>query len=144
MAYTTQSELELAFGEAEVLALVDRDRDGVADAGVIERAIADADETINSYLRSRFDVPVADPPGLISKIARYLVRYQLSEDHAPDRVVNDNKQALAWLEQIRKGELDPGISTAGTAPEATGGGPTHHEGREAFPAHALDAWTGDA
>lgn len=141
--YTTPSEMETAYGEQELLVLADRDRDGVADPGVIERAIADAGETIDGYLRTRFTVPIANPPGLIRKIARYLARYELSDDHAPDRVKDDRKQAIQWLEQIRKGDLDAGIDTSGAAPETAGGGPTFHEGREAFPSAALDTWTGD-
>lgn len=144
MPYTTQSEMETAYGERELLVLADRDRDGVADAGVIERAIADACETIDSYLRTRFAVPLASPPGLIRKIARYLARYELSDDHATDKVKDDRKQAIAWLVEIREGKLDAGISAAGAAPEAAGGGPTFHEGAASFPSEGLAAWMGDA
>lgn len=144
MAYTTIAEMEAAFGAQEVLDLVDRDRDGVADAGVLDAAIADAGDTIDSYLRSRFQVPLADAPGLIRKCARFIVRYNLSEDHATDRVKDDHKQALAWLDRIRKGEMDVGLTEAGAdiAPAKTGG-PQFEGGRDAFPEDALNAWTAD-
>ncbi len=136
--------METAFGAREVLDLADRDLDGVADAGVVDAAIADADDLINSYLRSRFALPLVEVPGLIKKCARFIVRYALSEDHATDRIREDYKQALKWLSEARDGKMDIGITASGDAVESVSGGPDHRAGREAFPREGLDAWTGGA
>ncbi len=142
MSYTSLAEMETAFGSREVLDLSDRDLDGVSDAGVVDAAVADADDLINSYLRSRFDLPLVEVPGLIKKCARFIVRYSLSEDHATDRIKDDYKQALRWLSDARDGKMDLGITASGSAVESVTGGPDHHAGREAFPRDGLDAWTG--
>lgn len=143
MPYLTTAELETAISPSELIALADRDGDGIADEAVVAGVLARADEVIDSYLRSRFTVPLASVPGMVRQCAQFIARYFLFEDQAPDRVAEDYRQALKWLEQIRKGELDIGIDGTGTAPEAGGSGPHFGGGREAFPRDALDLFAGE-
>lgn len=143
MPYITAQEIETAIGADELVALADRDGDGVADAAFVDQTLARTDEVIDSYLRSRFSVPLASAPGMVRQCAQFIARYYLFENQAPDRVVEDYKQALRWLSEIRRGDLDIGIDSAGEAPASSGTGPQIGGGRDAFPRDALDSFAGE-
>lgn len=142
MPYLTQIEIETAFGAQELIDLADRDGDGVADAAVVEQAISRASGTIDSYLRSRFNLPLPEVPDLVRDCALNIVRYHLFDDHATDRVKDDYKQALIWLAEIRDGKLDVGLTQTGEAVAPNTGGPAIDGGRSTFDRDALDAFTG--
>lgn len=112
-AYCTQAELELRFGAEEMLELTDRDADGVADAGVLDGAIADASATIDSYI-FKYDLPLPSVPPALTKIACDLVRYDLHLVDAPDRVSNAYKAAIKQLQDIAAGRAQ--LDIAGSEP----------------------------
>lgn len=143
MPYTTLENLETRYGAREIVDLADRDRDGVADAGVVDAAIAQADQIIDSYLGSRFTVPLLKVPGLVGVCADAIARYQLAPEQVTEKIKEDYTRALKWLGEIRDGKMDVGIATDDSAPEVEGGGPRHTEGRPAFPVDALDRWAGE-
>lgn len=142
MSYLTQIEIERAFGAAELIDLTDRSGSGVVDPAVMSQAIDRATGVIDSYLRSRFDLPLSAVPDLVRECALHIVRYQLSEDHATDRVKDDYAQALKWLGEIRDGKMDVGLTQAGDASAPTSGGPQFSTGRPAFDRDALDHYSG--
>lgn len=81
-------------------------------AAHVQRALDDADEVINGYLRLRkpvpYTVPLAPVPGLVSVWARWIARYLLHKDRvstqeATDPVVRDYKEALKFLALVRDG-----------------------------------------
>lgn len=80
MAYATLAHLVERYGNAEVLRAADRDGDGVADEVAVERAIIDASEEINSYLARRYQLPLAQVPGLVTRLACDITMYRLSAD----------------------------------------------------------------
>jgi len=133
MSYTSLDALNKAYGEREITDLTDRNRDGVTDTRVVDAAILRSDQVIDSYLRARFAVPLASTPGLIATCAQFITRYFLSDDLATDRIEEDYKQALKWLQDIRDGKMDPGIDGTNTAPEVASGSPRHRSGGPAFP-----------
>ena len=142
MSYVTQTEIEKAFGADELIALADRDGDGVADADVVTAAIKSATGIIDSYLRSRFTLPLAAVPDLVRDCALAIVRYRLSEDHATDRVNDDYKQALKWLTDVREGRMDIGLTDVGAAVPSSSGGAEFGGGRSGISDDALDAYAG--
>lgn len=142
MAYLTQAEIENAFGAAELIDLADRDGDGVADAAFVAQTITRATDLIDTYLRARYGVPLAEVPGLVRDCALKIVRYELSEDHATDRVTEDYRQALKWLGEMRDGKMDIGLTPSGGGTGASSGGAQISGGRSAFDRDALDAYSG--
>lgn len=143
MPYLTQQQISDAFGQQELVDLADRDHDGSADPEVVDQAIDRADGLIDSYLRSRFDLPLPETPKMVRECALALVRYYLSEDHQTDRVKDDYDRALGWLKEIRDGKMDIGLTPSGGDVAATSGGPQSSGGRDVFDADALDAFTYD-
>jgi len=140
MAYITQAELEAAYGANKIADAADRDADGAADAAIVAAAISRATGVIDSYLRSRFTLPLVSTPDLVREIALALARYFLSTGESSDRVETDYKQAISWLKDVRDGKMDIGLDNTDTAVAPTSGGPQFDHGGGAFDASALDAF----
>jgi len=115
MPYASLTTLNHQFGAREVVALCDRDLDGVVDQDVLDEALAAADSLIDSYIGKRYPVPLAQVPKLITTLAGTIVRYHLSgagvteTDPTRDRY----RDAIKLLEAIRDGEIAIGPDTAG-------------------------------
>ncbi|MDP2786609.1 MAG: DUF1320 domain-containing protein [Pseudomonadota bacterium] len=118
MTYATLTTLNAQFGAREVVALTDRDMDGVPDQAVLDDALAAADSLIDSYIGRRYALPLADVPKLLVTLAGTLVRYQLSgagvteTDPTRDRY----RDAIKLLEAIRDGNIHLGPDPAGDQP----------------------------
>lgn len=111
--YTTEEALEDLVGEARLLALLDRDRDGMADAGILDRAIQRAGRIIDRRLRQRYGsalpfASVPDTPASVQEIAADIVLWHLYAYYEPDGRDAQEHQAMAHeaLEALRKGEDD--------------------------------------
>lgn len=122
-AYTNEASLLKRIGAARLLTLTDRDRDGTADTGVLDDAIAMAGSTIRLELRQRFGSNVdsiadiaADPatPAEIQRVAEELVLADLYSWYEPGGRDHEYHRARAerWLEGLRAGELDLSIGRA--------------------------------
>lgn len=107
MPYSTEADVRIAVGgPAKLLALTDLDHDGVADAGVLDAAIAEADALITSYAKKRWE-PSSVPltvKALSARIAARRLRRNVpgmvSADDALDEVT-DRK----WLEALARGDV---------------------------------------
>lgn len=132
MPYASQDDLIRRYGDA-FIQLADRDRDGVADAAVVDLALADADAEIDGWLASRYPVPVSPAPerlrGLAADIAWYRLHGGDADDKSPARVAY--LDAVSYLRRVAEGSADlPG--TASPAPAASSGGRICGGGRRTF------------
>ena len=120
MTYAIQQNLIDRFGNTEILQLTDRDGDAAIDAAVIDGALEDADALINSYLESRYSLPLTSTPRLLRNLASDIARYQLYDDRAPESVKNRYDAAIATLKDIASGKAQLGLdaSNADTDPAA--------------------------
>jgi len=112
--YCTQADLDARFGADEILQLTDRDADGVADTGVLDVAIADAGTPIDTYIAKRYDLPLAEIPAALVKVACDMVRYALHKEDPPDRVAASQKDAMTFLRDVAAGRAV--LDVAGTEP----------------------------
>lgn len=112
MTYATQTDLEDAFGAAEIAEIADRDRDGEIDAPALAAVLTRADALIDGYLGVRYAVPVASPPPILTATACDLARYWLYDDAAPERVRQGYDDAVAWLEGVAAGKVALGLPVA--------------------------------
>ena len=117
MTYATQSDLTLQFGDTEINAIADRNRDGVADVMVVEGALQRASDTMDSYLAARYPLPLAVVPQRLVAICCDIARYELlgADATETDAARIRYKDALRALEHIRDGRLDIGLSVSGQA-----------------------------
>lgn len=100
--YATLSDIIERAGEDEIFQVADRDRDGVADPGVIEAALATAGSEIDGYISTRYRLPLPNVPDLVKTWAVSIARYHLHRDGAPDHVVRDWKAAMDGLRDIAR------------------------------------------
>lgn len=116
MAYCTKSDLLLAFGEAELAQLTDREHAAVVDDALLGSAIASAEAEINVWLEGRYALPLASVPRILTQIACDVVRYQLAGDIGADHpaaVRYAARQKL--LRAIAEGRAALGPDSAGSA-----------------------------
>ena len=97
----------------------------------VDRAIADAGELIDGYLRGRYTLPLLPVPGLINTLAADVAIYRLYARRIkltpPEGVTERYKNAQKILEQIQAGKISLGV-------ENTGGGVTPETGGPLFTA----------
>lgn len=122
MAYASAADLTLAWGADEVARSGDRDGDGDADTGVIDRALDDASAEIDGYIGRVYDLPLVEPyPVLLRRLACDVAIYRMSGTIAP---LTDEKRrryddALRTLERIAEGDMDIGLGVGGEAQAVT-------------------------
>jgi phage gp36-like protein len=112
MAYATPADLEAAFGTKELILLADRDRDQVPDGPVMDRAIEDAEGEINSYLASRYQLPLAPVPAQIRAICCDIARYRMDAANPRQATKDRYEAALATLRDLAMGKSTLGSSAA--------------------------------
>lgn len=98
MTYASRPDLEERYG-AEELA----QRESMLTAGAVDRALADADAEIDSYVAGRYAVPLAPVPADIPRIACAIARYHLLGDAAGENARKGYEDARAWLRDVQAG-----------------------------------------
>lgn len=125
MTYATQQDLIDRFGEQELTQLTDRTNrpPSVIDPVVVDRALADAQALIDSYLGKAFTLPLATVPAVLVKsaadIARYYLHGKAADKESP--VTMAYNQALAWLRDVAKGLVSLTDDSGDQPPQAGGG-----------------------
>ncbi|KWH56305.1 gp436 family protein [Burkholderia cepacia] len=117
MSYATRQEMIARFGETEVLALTDREEFGAIDEDVLAGALADASAEMDTYLASRYRVPVQTHArflaGLCCDIARYRLTGSETVETNPIRI--RYRDAIRFLERAADGAITLGLDVAGEA-----------------------------
>lgn len=117
MAYAIRTDLEAAYGAAEIA-----QRESMLPAGAVDRALADADAFIDGYASGRYAVPLSPVPANVLRLACAIARYNLLGDAATDRARADYEDAVAWLKDLAAGRVTLVSATLSASP-ATGGRP---------------------
>jgi phage gp36-like protein len=121
LPYATQQNLVDRFGESEIRQISDRDGDGVADAAVIAKALADASAEIDSYIGKVYALPLATVPARVVDLAQDIALYKLFPSNPPDDVRTRYEDARRFLETVAKGlAVLPDLEGALPAPNAAG------------------------
>jgi phage gp36-like protein len=120
VTFATLQGLQERFGAAQVNLLADHNGDGSPDTGPVDRALADADALVSSYLRGRYALPFATTPAQVVAVAHDVAFYNLHTSDIPDDVIRRYEQALAWLRHVADGKAV--LEVAGVAPAVGAGG----------------------
>lgn len=139
MTYATATELLTRFDAAEIAQRVDRGvprlvtpklmLDVAAGASlaaytadeqaraaealvVVQRALQDADDTINGYISARYNLPLAPVPAVLARVACELARFYLYDDQVTDTVKDRHASNIKWLEGVSKGTVSLGADAA--------------------------------
>jgi phage gp36-like protein len=124
MAYCTLEDLGKIMPEQDLIELTDDDVPAaVIVTANVDKAIADAGELIDGYLRARYSLPLTPAPGLINTLACDIAVYRLYARRVkltpPEGVSERYKNALKLLDLIQKGAISLGDGGTPT-PEASG------------------------
>ena len=121
MAYTSQSDLIDRYGARMLELLTDRASPpaGAIDGAVVDAAIAGAEAVIDGYLASRYALPLASVPALISEIAEAIAIWKLHPAAPDPKIEADYRAAMKLLADIASGTVR--LQVAGVATEETGG-----------------------
>lgn len=109
MPYCTKVDLLKQINEQTLIELTDDavPPENVQDE-VVERAITDADGTIDSYCKGHYAVPLATAPAKIQAISVDIAIYNIYSrrgDSAPDIRKDRFKDAIRFLERVADGKI---------------------------------------
>jgi phage gp36-like protein len=128
VTYAVQADMVTALGDDELTQLTDRASPpvGAIDAAVLTRALEAADGEIDSYLASRYSLPLSSTPPILRDCAIDIARYRLHDRAVSELVANNYKARQAWLRDVAAGKASLGIDDITPAsaglPEMTSGG----------------------
>lgn len=110
--YATGADLEKQLSPKELIQLTDDDEDDVADAGVIEENLANAQAEIDGYLATRYTVPLPEVPKLINRLCVDLTLWRLyaRRDLITDARRTQHDDAVALLKRLADGTVTLGIA----------------------------------
>ena len=131
MTYAVQQDLVDRFGQTEIAQLTDRVNGTTIDAAVLGKALADADDLINSHLATRYVLPLASVPKVIVRAASDIARYYLYEDSVTEQVRARYEETVKYLKAVADGSVTLGLDAASAVP-AGAGGPSHDAGDRVF------------
>jgi phage gp36-like protein len=112
MAYVTNTDIEIWMGTATVIELTDDAGTGNIDAAKVTEARLGAEAEADSYLATRYAVPVdvSGEPGAASVLRQFvldLAAYRLHgrRPPVPEDVARRRSEAAVWLAQVVAGQV---------------------------------------
>ncbi|HEH9663721.1 TPA: DUF1320 family protein [Pasteurella multocida] len=107
--YAQLADLIRLYGEQTLITLTDREMNQELKAEVAEFALADASQTIDSYIGGRVDLPLKSPPVVLNRHCCVIARYFL-ESHSPtDPARKEYEDSLKFLRDVASGLVTLGL-----------------------------------
>lgn len=116
MSYASIDDLAARYGTEELCHLTGRTPEQGPDIAAVERALADAEAEVNSYLGTRYAVPLDPVPAIVRSITADVARYKLSDDRPLDEVKARYSQAILRVMDIASGKATLGAPWDSAAP----------------------------
>lgn len=89
---------------------------------VVQRALQDADDTINGYISARYTLPVDPVPAVLARVACELARFYLYDDQVTDVIKDRHAANIKWLAEVAKGLVSLGADAiSGVQPASSAG-----------------------
>ena len=134
MSYVTNSEIQSRLGTQAYIQLTDDTGSGSADVAKVDEARLGAEGEANSYLATRYAVPVdlsgeAEVQAVLKSFVLDLVSYRLHSRRppVPADIVRRREEAVTWLSRVASGivQLPSAMTLAenaalGFMPQSTG------------------------
>lgn len=121
--YVSKEDIDDLYGSDMLIRIADQDKDGVPDVDIVERGLLSADDTINAYLSTRYNVPLRVKPGILRdcgiNIAVYMIAMDRSKRTEEMRIRYED--ALKMLSQIALGKVGLGIPPTDMDGDGPGG-----------------------
>lgn len=114
MPYSVKADILKQISNDE-LAQLSSDSGTVVDDAVVDKAIADADSVIDSYVAKRLSVPLTAPvPARVNQLSVTIALYHLFSRRSnrtgmDDTILKNYDDAIRFLELVAKGQVTVGI-----------------------------------
>jgi phage gp36-like protein len=118
MQYATSLDFENQIGTAETVELTNLDDPSATtiNSDRLSAMLDTASGEINSYLATRYNVPVSPAPSILKTYCIDIAWYRLAQDNAPEQYAKRYENAIARLKDIGKGTMllltDDGVAIA--------------------------------
>jgi phage gp36-like protein len=108
--YANEQDIIDKYGAEALVITADHDGDGVADPAVVARGLSDAGDEINTYIGSRYPLPLTYAPPILKPLCIDIALYKMSVGIT----VTDEKRlryedALKLLVKIAEGKITLGL-----------------------------------
>jgi len=113
MTYATKQDLVDRYTETELAQLTDEEAGEVIDDTVMNKALADTDAEIDSYLQGRYTLPLASTPPRLNLAACRIARFHLYKDKPTEHVRQAYDDEIAWLKLVAAGKISIGPAEEG-------------------------------
>lgn len=121
MSYATTQQLVDHYGETEIARLSAAYGAEVAvDAARCAMKLDVATALVDSYLRARYQVPLADPPLEVVSAVLTIARHELAQGDGREpstQMIEARKEVIAWLGKVAEGK----VQVAGASSSQDGG-----------------------
>lgn len=114
--YATYNDLVAKYGEDFVLLCFDRDGIGSVNQAAVDANLADASALIDTYLGTRYTLPLNPVPPILVAMCRDIAVYYGAPDAANGLTDEKRKRfddAKAWLQAVAEGKSDLGVIDTG-------------------------------
>jgi len=108
--YCTVDDILTVMGAADIGQLSNDTGSDEVDTDIVDAVISSVSDQIDSYLRSRYSLPILaeQVPPALRDVAVVLCKYRLWTrrlEDAPQGLKDDKAAALAYLSQVQKGSV---------------------------------------
>ena len=118
MPYCTVDDMVALFGEQEIIDLSAPGQEQI-DNTVINQVIEDAQAEIDSYVSTRYQLPLTPVPTVLKRLSCNIARYYLYNDQVTEQVERLYKDATAFLKSVSKGDVQLGVNSTGDSAAQT-------------------------
>lgn len=117
MAYATSQDFVDAFGQPETLQLTNLDNPIATTINLVplDKALDDASAEIDTYIGSRYILPLASTPSVVNRYCLDIARYMLDRIHTREDVRLRYEDALKWQAMLASGKVSIGADLLGAS-----------------------------
>lgn len=118
------AELLIAAAAGASLTAYSADEQAAAAAAlvVLQRAVQDADDTINGYISARHTLPIDPVPPGLARVACDLARFYLYDDQVSEPIKDRHTAGMKWLADVSSGKVSLGADAASGAQPVSSAG----------------------
>ena len=105
--YASAVEFEEEIGTTETVELTNLDNPSANTVNIsrLEKALATASGEINSYLATRYSIPISPVPQILKNYCIDIAWYRLAQNNAPEQYTTRYNNTIARLKDIEKGQM---------------------------------------
>lgn len=120
MSYAVPSDMQARYPNRDLVQLTNEDpAQSTVNSTFLQTFLNDASDEIDSYLEARFQLPLADPPAVLTRICCEVAMYHLNAlrpIHDLTDARDKYQNALAFLQKVSEGKLTLGMASDGIEP----------------------------